>query len=343
MNIEIINPLEYPDWDDLLLTSDQSIFFQTSAWARVLCESYNYKPLYFITKDNGRLSSLIPVMEVNSFLTGKRGISLPFTDYCRPIADSEDQLNRLTEKLIDYGKQAGWKHLELRGGMNYLEKSPASATFVSHSLDLSGGEQKIFKSFRDSTRRNIKKALKENIRVTFENSWEAIETFYNLNSITRKHHGIPPQPKKFFKKIFEYIISARKGFVVLARQQGKPIAGAVYFLFGSEAIYKYGASDKEFQPLRPNNLVMWEAIKWCASNGFKSFSLGRTEPENEGLLQFKRGWGAGEDVIKYYKYDFKKDSFLSKEKGIKSTYNFFKIMPLPLLRLTGNLLYRHIG
>jgi len=74
--IEIINPIEYPDWDDLLLTSDQSIFFQTSAWARVLCESYNYTPLYFITKENDRLSSLIPVMEVKSFLTGKRGISL---------------------------------------------------------------------------------------------------------------------------------------------------------------------------------------------------------------------------------------------------------------------------
>jgi lipid II:glycine glycyltransferase (peptidoglycan interpeptide bridge formation enzyme) len=97
--------------------------------------------------------------------------------------------------------------------------------------------------------------------VTFDNSWQSVETFYRLNSITRKHHGIPPQPKKFFKKIFEYIISARKGFVVLALQQGKPIAGAVYFLFGSEAIYKYGASDKEYQPLRPNNLVMWEAIK----------------------------------------------------------------------------------
>ncbi len=61
----------------------------------------------------------------NSFLTGKRGISLPFTDYCRPIAESGDQLNTLIEKLIEYGKQAGWMHLELRGGMNYLENSPA--------------------------------------------------------------------------------------------------------------------------------------------------------------------------------------------------------------------------
>jgi hypothetical protein len=59
--ITIVNPIEYPNWDDLLLTNDQSTFFHTSAWARVLHESYKYKPLYFTSIDNGKLSALIPV------------------------------------------------------------------------------------------------------------------------------------------------------------------------------------------------------------------------------------------------------------------------------------------
>jgi len=65
---------------------------------------------------------------------------------------------------------------------------------------------------------------------------------------------------------------------------------------------KYGASEKAYHHLRPNNLIMWEAIKWCAQNGFKTFSLGRTEPENEGLLQFKQGWGTTEKIIKEIGY-----------------------------------------
>jgi hypothetical protein len=343
LNIEIINPIKYPNWDDLLLTSDQAIFFHTSAWARVLCESYNYKPLYFITKDNDRLSSLIPIMEIKSFLTGKRGISLPFTDYCTPIGSSEDQLNIISEKLIDYGKKAGWKHLELRGGMNNLEKSPASATFVSHSLDLSGGEQKIFSSFRDSNQRNIKNAAKSNIKVTFNNTWNSVEIFYRLNSITRKHHGIPPQPKRFFKKIFEHIISKDKGIVALVFHQEIPVAGAVFFHFGKKALFKYGASIRKYHYLRPNNFLMWEVIKRYLNDGFQYFSFGRTEPENEGLLQFKRGWGTRKEKLNYYRYDLKKGCFLSKKKGIKISHNFFRLMPAPLLRLTGNILYRHVG
>ena len=70
MNIEIINPITHKGWDELLLTSDQSTFFHTAAWARVLHESYNYKPLYFTLIQNSKLKILFPVMEVKSLLTG---------------------------------------------------------------------------------------------------------------------------------------------------------------------------------------------------------------------------------------------------------------------------------
>ena len=72
MDIEIINPLNYPGWDELLLTNKNSSFFHTSFWARVLSESYGYEPLYFTAVDNKKLSVLIPLMAVKSFLTGKR-------------------------------------------------------------------------------------------------------------------------------------------------------------------------------------------------------------------------------------------------------------------------------
>ena len=89
--------------------------------------------------------------------------------------------------------------------------------------------------------------------------------------------------------------------------------------------------------------MMWKAIKWCINNGFEKLSFGRTETENHGLLQFKRGWGAKEGFISYYKYDLAKDCYMADNDGIKSTYSIFKMLPLPILRMTGNLLYRHVG
>ena len=344
MELTIINPLEYPGWDELLLTNENCSFFHSSSWARVLCESYKYKPLYFTSIDNGKLSDLIPVMEIQSLLTGRRGVSLPFTDYCQPIMSGKSHFKEIIDYIIDYGKRAGWKYIEWRGGEDYFQDTIHSSFYYGHTLDLTQNEQELLSSFRSSTKRNINKAIKEGVVIDICNSLESIKEFYRLHCITRKHHGLPPQPFYFFKKIYEHIISKKKGFVVLASFKQRAISGAVYFHFRDQAIYKYGASDKSYQKLRANNLVMWEAIKWYAQNGFKHFSFGRTDLDHEGLLQFKRGWGTNEKTIKYHKYNFKKASFISERSKLAGFHNkVFNVTPIPVLKLVGSMLYKHMG
>ena len=343
MNIQLINPIDYPDWDKLLLTNDQTTFFHTSAWAKVLCESYHYKPLYFTVIENGKLSALIPLMEVSSLLTGKRAVSLPVTDECHAITQNTDQFQSLLKNIIICGKQAGWNHIEFRGGNQFLNGSSAYTPHFTHTLALANDEKKIFSSFKSNVKRNIKKAQKENLKVELSHTLESVNEFYRLNCITRKHHGLPPQPHSFFRKIYDHIIAPQNGFVALAAYRAKHVAGAVYFHHAGKAIYKYGASDRKYQELRPNNLVMWQAIKWYCRNGYKTFNFGRTEPENLGLRRFKRGWGTRERLIYSYTYDQVKGEFVRPNNTFKSCYNFFKILPLPLLRLTGNLFYRHVG
>ncbi len=343
MKIEIINPIIFQDWNKLLQTAEKPSFFHTSNWARVLSESYNYEPLYFTAIEKGKLTALLPVMGINSILTGKRGVSLPFTDECPPISRDTEQFHEIFKKVIQYGKQEGWKSIELRGGNQYLTDTGPSNFFLTHDLALKNNENEIFNTFRASTKRNIKKAIKEGVTVSISNSIDAIKAFYSLNCITRKDHGLPPQPYSFFKNMARHVMAAQNGIVVLASHRNKIIAGAVYFFWGKEAVYKYGASDKTYQNLRANNLVMWEAIKWFSEEGFKSLNFGRTEPEHHGLNQFKSGWGTKQGKLNYYKYDLKKDSFVTESPQIKSSYNIFNMMPIPLLKLFGRILYRHVG
>jgi hypothetical protein len=343
LNISIINPIEHPHWDELLLTADRATFFHTTAWARVLSESYGYKPLYFAAIDNGKLAGLIPVMEIKSFLTGKRGVSLPFTDFCPIVADSAGVLQGLLGALLEHGRKAGWKDIEFRGESGYFGDAPTSAEHFTHALKLDPDESEVFAGFKSNTRRNIRRAGAEGVEVQLLNSREAMADFSQLNCVTRRDHGLPPQSWSFFEKVYNYIIAARKGFVALVFHQGKPIAGSVFFYFRGEGIYKYGASDKNYQHLRPNNLVMWEAIRWFCRNDVNTLNFGRTEPENKGLLQFKRGWGAKEGRVAYYSLNLRKNAFSAKRNGIKSSYPVFKILPIPVLRLIGSVLYRHVG
>ena len=344
--VEIINPINYPDWNRLIINSPDCTFFHSANWAQVLSESYKYIPMYFMLLGNDGLKILIPFMEIRSILTGCKGVSLPFTDYCQPIVDKGVSIQDLLKQVMNCGRKRGWKTLEMRGGKSPLDGARPYSFFYRHSLDFSQNEEHVFSCFRDSTKRNIKKAISEGVDVRMCTSLESIKYFYNLNCMTRKEHGLPPQPYHFFEKVYKFIISRNLGFVALASYKNKIIAGSIFFHFGNNAIYKYGASDRDYQHLRGNNLVMWEAIKWYCKSNYKNFCFGRTEPENQGLRQFKNGWGAKEDIIHYYRYDLKNDTFEAEDKSL-STHNFynkmFKKTPIFMLRIVGSLLYRHIG
>ncbi len=342
--VQIIDPIGQTKWNEFILSHKKSSFFHSSNWAQVLSQTYKYTPQYFLIAHNNILSALIPLMEVDSRITGKRGVSLPFTDYCEPIAFDENQFQDIFQKMIEYGKRSGWKYIEMRPGSLLPGNMKCSSFCFGHMLDLSYGPEQTFTRFRDSTKRNIKRARGSGVQVTISNTHKSIEEFYRLNCITRKVHGLPPQPHTFFEMVHLYILKENLGMVALASYQGENIAGAVCFNFGDNAMYKYGASDMSYQHLRANNLVLWEAIQWYCKRGYKTFHLGRTEPENAGLLQFKRGWGAKEYQINYYKYDLRKDAFITDSLNVSGTHNsFFRRMPMPLLKMAGTILYRHMG
>ena len=78
MDLQLIDPLEHPEWDDLLSASGDPSFFHTSAWARVLVESYEYKPVYFVGLDGHRLSFVMPFMEIKKLLDRSAGRLVAF-------------------------------------------------------------------------------------------------------------------------------------------------------------------------------------------------------------------------------------------------------------------------
>jgi lipid II:glycine glycyltransferase (peptidoglycan interpeptide bridge formation enzyme) len=342
--LEIINPLTISNWDELVLDTTKYSFFHSAAWARVLNLTYNYTPLYFCLTDNRKLKILIPFMIIKSWLTGTRAVSLPFTDYCPIILKNEFKHEDLIRDIIKYGKNEGWKSIELRHNRSNNSMVSPSDSFYEHYLDLKVNESDLYEKFRASTKRNIKKAKKYGVETRISTSLNSLNEYYHLHCITRKRQGSPPQPFSFFKNIFEHILKEENGFIVLATYKNVVISGMIFFCFGKEAIYKFGASSQKYQETRSNNLVMWEGIKYCLKKGCEQLSLGRTEENNPGLRQFKNGWAVNEIVINYYTYSLKEDRYLSDNNGMYDyMVKIFKKFPLSLLKLTGKIAYRHIG
>jgi hypothetical protein len=342
--IKIVTPLSYKSWDDSILQLDGYSIFHSSHWAKLLHDSYGYEPHYFIIEEQGVLKSVFSTMVINSWLTGKRISSLPYTDFCKPLISADIDLNSFLKVIIAFGKNRNLKYVEFKDDEDRLSDFKSSVFQYRHKLKLDKSEDEIFSSFRKGTKSSIKKAIKEGVQVQINNSLESVERFCKMNHVTRKKHGLPPQPTSFFNSLYKYIISKNLGFVALATKQDQVVAGSVYLTFGEKVLYKYSASYPKFMHLMSNNVVMWESIKHSLNNKFEEIDFGISESANEGLRIYKNGWGVEESKVLLYKYDLKKDQYVEVNTKVAGFHNkIFSKAPVPLLKAFSTIFYKHFG
>ncbi|MCZ7636147.1 MAG: hypothetical protein M5U12_08980 [Verrucomicrobia bacterium] len=134
----IINPRTDLRWDTWLEAFPDATVFHTAAWAAVLEDTYGFKPVHLAFGDPDAPTALLPVMECSSLLTGRRGVSLPFTDHVAPlIRDRGTTGPRTTDRGTDVKSEGrkpkaegrGTSDLELRTPNFPLRPSPSPFPF----------------------------------------------------------------------------------------------------------------------------------------------------------------------------------------------------------------------
>lgn len=344
MKLLVVNPLTDGDWNGRLASLGRVSFFNTAEWARVLSATYGYDPCYLLGIEGGKSVSLLPMMHVSSRITGRRGVSLPFSDYCEPIGLEANRSGGVIDFLKEVGRKKHWRYIEIRDAAGLAAEVPRYANYLKHTLKLADGEPRLMSRLESSVRTSIRKARKEGVEVTFSNTLDAVREFYTLNCITRRRHGLPPQPFDFFAHLQQHVLANGLGTVVTAWYAGAAISASIFCHAGKNALYKYGASDQRYQNLRGSTLVMWEAIRHYVEKGYEQLSLGRTDETQDGLRRFKLGWGVEETTVAYFRYDLRRGGFVAgPSPRSEPGYGFLRMLPLSCLRRIGSMLYKHIA
>src|SRR4030095_10892046 len=212
LEMRIVNPVRDPAWDHLVALHRDASCFHTSAWARVLHQTYKHQPFYVQFWRGRTLAALVPLMEVRSMFTGRRGVCLPFSDACEPLIFDPESISRVTGQLVRFARERHWKYLEVRGENTFRLASSPVAQFYGHTLDLRRATEELITRFASSVRRAIRKAERSGVSALIVRNRHAIGDFYQLHVQTRRRHGLPPQPVSFFLNIYEHIIDRRSRF-----------------------------------------------------------------------------------------------------------------------------------
>jgi len=173
--------------------------------------------------------------------------------------------------------------------------------------------------------------------------WKDVRLFYDMHVQTRQRLGAPVQPLRFFRLLWAQVLQQGMGYVLVALQDDTPLASAVFLHWGQTLTYKYSASDPAYWRLRPNNLLLWHAIRWGCGNGYAVFDWGKTAPENEGLRQFKSGWGSSEAALHYSVLADRPPEARTASRGHALLSSVLQRAPAWVGRMIGELLYGHYG
>lgn len=344
-----VDPLRDSRWPAFLESHPEATPFHTRGWLEALHRTYDYTPVVYTTTPPGfRLTNGIVCCRVNSWLTGSRLVSVPFSDHSQPLIDSLDNFAALTQHLQTTGDSESWRYVEFRPLSpldTYLEDHSdfaLSRHFYLHKLDLRENLETIFRNFhKKSTQDKIRRAEREKLTYEEGNSSANLARFYHLQLLTRRRHQLPPQPLNWFRALLQGMGENVK--IRVLSKDGQPVASTLTLSYKATVVAKYGCSDARFHHLGAMSFLLWKAIEEGKRRGGLEYDLGRSEPGNAGLLNFKSNWGARCSRLNYFRYPSPISDRSRAHWSMNIVKNVCARLPKQLLSAAGTFLYRHIG
>jgi CelD/BcsL family acetyltransferase involved in cellulose biosynthesis len=287
-----------PRWADFVARQPSAIPFHHPDWGRLIADCYGFRAFAVTSSDTaGDIRAGLPVIEVRHLWGERKWVTLPFTDYCPPLIPAPDEGTDLVCALQRASKAAGIQRVEVRGPLTGT--STVSHAALRHVVALDADPDRVFARFHPAVRTHIRQAGRRGVTIRRAERPEDEDTFYRLHLRTRRRQGVPVQPRRFFRMLWESVISTGLGTALIAEASGEPVAADIFLTWNGMTIGKFSASDERAWPLRANNLVIWHSIKTACEQGSRWFDFGRSDIGNEGLRTFKLSWGAVEQPLVY--------------------------------------------
>ncbi len=347
MAIFEIDPLVDTRWGEFLARSPHASVFHTSAWLAALYRTYGHRPVVFTTSGPGaEIQNGIAGCHIHSWLTGRRIVSLPFSDHCDPLFSSIEECGKLLASLTEIGSRERAQYIELRPrSWDRTQWNGAAGfgpfkVFTYHTLDLRPSLAAIWDGFhKDCIQRKIRRAERERLSCTIGRDDSSIRDFYHLLVATRRRHGVPPQPLQWFRNLASFFGEDFQIFLAVTKGN-QPIAGILALTIRNCVTYKYSCSDDAFRAVGGGAFLLWNLIQDAKARGMEELDLGRSD--GTGLIAYKDRWGAERRELTYWRYPA--SGFKTNDDTMSSVSQaVLKRMPLSALALAGQILYKHVG
>jgi hypothetical protein len=291
MKLERLDPQDV-DWAELDRLPDR-LLFQTREWVEFIARTQRAEPVVAAVVDDGRAVGWFTGLVVRRFGLRVLGSPLPgwTTDYMGFNLQPGIDRCAAAAALVRFAfGPLRCVHLEFKD-RSFTERDVPGPGFrhtraMTYEVDLTGSEDEVFSRMSSACRRAIRKAQKSGVTVEAAADRAFAEEYYTqLKDVFAKQALVPTYDLARVQELIRCLAPSGRLLALRARKpDGTTIATGIFPAFGGSAYFWGGASVREHQGLRPNELVFWTAMQYWRSRGVVNLDLG-------GAGDYKRKYG----------------------------------------------------
>jgi len=273
-------------WDDIESCPDHTVF-KTRAWMRYILATQSVEPVVLSLGRGGRTAGYFVAAIIKK--AGLKILASPFPGWTTSFQgasfiDPEPPWDRgeLYAALIRFAfGKLGCVHFECLD--MYVGKESLDEAGVPYEMDrnywidLSQTEEELFAGFQSRCRGAIRKAKKNGVVVAQpEDPEQFADDYYDqLIDVFAKQGKVPMYPRSRLAALVRHVHPTGNLLLLESRgPDGKCIGTGIFPGFNTLMQYWGGASYRSGQILRPNEILVFEAMNYWRKRGISIFELG---------------------------------------------------------------------
>lgn len=350
--VSIIDPLRDQRWNRFVERHQFGWITHLSGWKRVLDLTFPHmRGYYLVIEEGGGLKAALPVYSVESWLTGRRLVSIPFATLCDPLAADPAEMALLFNAAVNLSREIGVPHIKIKTlfASHLLDQGNflADCGLKHHFLRLDCDPDRVKRNFhRSCVRQRIARAEQSGLTLVRGACDWHLRAFYLLHRETRKRRGLPPHPFSLIRSMVQIFAGGKNVDLLLCYKGDVAIAGLIVFRYKNRVSIEYSAVDAAYNALSPVHFLFWNTIREACLSGYQTLDFGQTSVHNKSLMDFKSHWGT--EVADLPHYIYPNDPALlpegaDKTVGKRVLQYVCNKAPGAALSVLGDFCYRHLG
>jgi|SRR5579864_583815 len=294
IEISQLRPGDEDQWDRFVASSPAGTLCHLSGWKIVVEKTLGHDCFCLVARSQQKITGVLPISRVRNLVFGDCLISMPLAVYGGICADDEASYFSLLKAGSDVANRLGVKYLEMRNRTEPFPTSlPGRDLYVTFTLDLEPGPDKLLQRLPRDTRYMVRKSMKAGLDWTEDLT---LEEFYEIYARSVHRLGTPVFSRHLFANFQREFPKHCRLFGV--RKGKTAIAGVLCFYFRDQVMPYYGGSLPEYYKDSPNNFMYWNLICQSHREGYRYFDFGRSK-RGTGSYHFKSSWSMEETDLPY--------------------------------------------